>query len=117
MMDFMNLFGGGNPAQGMRMPTTGQGLDLYGGQPTSNLGMTMPGPNYGDGTGLKPPSSFGQMPTGMPKMDMQLAKMLLNESRTQAAPMQQMQQVQLPSGANQSYDQLMKMYGVRGLLG
>lgn len=117
MMDLMSLLSGANPAQGMRMPKAGPGLELYGGQPMPNLGMTMPGPNYGDGTGLKPPSSFGEMPTGMPKVDTRLAKMLLNESRTQAAPMQQMQQVQLPSGANQSYDQLMKMYGMRGLLG
>ncbi len=36
-----NLFGGGNAAGGMRMPQMGTGMDLYGGKPSMNLGMTM----------------------------------------------------------------------------
>lgn len=116
-MDFSNLFSRGNPAQGMRMPQTGQGFDLIGSQPISNLGMTMPGAGYGDGTGLKPPSTFAQMPTGGPGFDPRMAMMLLDQGKDQSAPMQQMQQVQLPGGSNQSYDQLMQMYGMRGLLG
>jgi hypothetical protein len=128
-----NYFGGGNAAGGMRMPQMGQGMDLYGGQPSSmNLGMTMPSNAYASadtGTGLKPPSSFGQMPTG--GMDMQSALRLLQgfggmggQQQQQQAPMPQMemtpmQAAQLPSGSNQSYEDLMKMYGVRsgGLLG
>ena len=127
-----DYFGGGNAAGGMRKPSMGQGMDLYGGQPSMNLGMTMPSNTYADsatGTGLKPPSSFGQMPTG--GMDMQSALGLLKafggmggQQQQQQAPMPQMemtpmQAAQLPMGGNQSYEDLMKMYGVRsgGLLG
>lgn len=116
-----NYFGGGNAAGGMRMPQMGQDMDLYGGQPSSNLGMTMPRNPYADmetGTGMMPPSSFGQMPTGGMNMQSALAAMqLLGVGGDQQQP--QMQQFQLPSGSNQSYEELLKMYGVRsgGLLG
>ncbi len=69
-----NLFGSGNAAGGMRMPPMGQGMDLYGGQPSSNLGMTMPRNIYASadtGTGMMPPSSFGEMPTGGMNMDVE----------------------------------------------
>ena len=122
MMDFMQLFGGGNAAGGMRKPPVGQGMDLYGGQPSMNLGMTMPRNTYADsatGTGMMPPSSFGQMPTG--GMDMSKAKLamaLLDAGKPQVEKMPaQMQPMQLPSGANQNYEQLLKMYGMTGLLG
>jgi hypothetical protein len=121
-----NYFGGGNAAGGMRMPQMGQGMDLYGGKPSMNLGMTMPSTPFPTdmGTGLKPPSSFGQMPTG--GMNMQTALGLLKgfggmggQPEQQPAPVPQMQMPQLPMGSNQSYEDLMKMYGVRsgGLLG
>jgi hypothetical protein len=121
-MNYMDYFGSGNAAGGMRMPQMGQGMDLYGGQPSMNLGMTMPSTPFPTdmGTGLKPPSSFGQMPTGGMNMQTALGAMQalggLMGKQQQQAPMQQ---VQLPSGSNQSYEQLMKMYGVRsgGLLG
>lgn len=113
-MDFTNLFGRSNPAQGMRMPSMGTGMDLYGGQPSQNLGMTMPSPNYGDGLGIKPPSSFGQMPSGGSGFDPSMAMMLLGNADKKEAPMQQ---PQLPGGSNQDYEQLLKMYGVGGLLG
>ncbi len=99
-----------------------------------NLGMTMPSNTYADsatGTGLKPPSSFGQMPTG--GMDMQTALGAMQAlgglmgQPEQQAPMPQMPQMeltpmqaaQLPMGSNQNYEELLKMYGVRsgGLLG
>ena len=122
MMDFMQLFGGGNAAGGMRKPPVGQGMDLYGGQPSMNLGMTMPRNPYADsatGTGMMPPASFGQMPTG--GMDMSKAKLamaLLDAGKPQVEKMPaQMQPMQLPSGANQNYEQLLKMYGMTGLLG
>jgi len=119
-----NLFGGGNAAGGMRMPQMGTGMDLYGGQPSMNLGMTMPRNTYADsatGTGMMPPSSFGQMPTGfdwksaLTSMDSLLGK----QEEQQQAPMPQMEMPQLPMGSNQNYEELMKMYGVRsgGLLG
>jgi hypothetical protein len=118
MMDYLsNLFGGGNAVGGMRRPPVGQGMDLYGGQPSMNLGMTMPRNTYADsatGTGMMPPSSFGQMPTGFSMNNPKLAMALLDAGKPQAAPMPQ---VQMPMGSNQSYEQLMKMYGVRGLLG
>lgn len=126
-----NLFGGGNAAGGLRKPSMGTGMDLYGGQPSMNLGMTMPSNTYADsatGTGLKPPSSFGQMPTG--GMDMQTALGAMQAlgglmgQPEQQAPMPQMeltpmQAAQLPMGSNQNYEELLKMYGVRsgGLLG
>jgi hypothetical protein len=122
-----NYFGGGNAAGGLRKPERGQGMDLYGGQPSSmNLGMTMPSTPFPTdmGTGLKPPSSFGQMPAGG-GMNMQNALGLLKAfggmggQQQQQAPVPQMQMPQLPMGSNQSYEDLMKMYGVRsgGLLG
>ena len=125
------LFGSGNAAGGMRMPPMGQGMDLYGGQPSMNLGMTMPRNAYASadtGTGIRPPSSFGEMPAG--GMDMQTALGAMQAlgglmgQPEQQAPMPQMeltpmQASQLPIGSNQSYEELLKMYGVRsgGLLG
>ena len=115
-----NYFGGGNAAGGMRMPQMGQGMDLYGGQPPSmNLGMGSTTPFPTDmGTGLKAPSSFGQMPAGF-DLKSALASMgsLLGKQEEQQQP--QMKPVELPMGSNQSYEDLMKMYGVRsgGLLG
>ena len=130
-MNFMDLFGSGNAAGGMRMPPMGQGMDLYGGQPSMNLGMTMPRNIYASadtGTGMMPPSSFGQMPTGGMNMQTALGAMQalggLMGQPEQQAPMPQMeltpmQASQLPMGSNQSYEDLLKMYGVRsgGLLG
>lgn len=129
-MNFMDYFGSGNAAGGMRKPEMGAGFDLYGGQPPSmNLGMSpssIPTNAFADsatGTGLKPPSSFGQMPTGGMNMQtalgaMQLLGGLMGKPE-QPAPVPQMQMPQLPMGSNQSYEDLMKMYGVRsgGLLG
>ena len=121
-----NLFGSGNAAGGMRMPPMGQGMDLYGGQPSMNLGMTMPRNTYASadtGTGMMPPSSFGQMPAGGMNMQTALGAMQalggLMGKPEQQAPMPQMQMQQLPMGSNQSYEDLLKMYGVRsgGLLG
>ena len=121
-----NLFGGGNAAGGMRMPPMGQGMDLYSSQPSSNLGMTMPRNTYASadtGTGMMPPSSFGQMPAGGMNMQTALGAMQalggLMGQPEQQAPIPQMQMPQLPMGSNQSYEELLKMYGVRtgGLLG
>lgn len=121
-----NLFGSGNAAGGMRMPGKGQGMDLYSSQPSSNLGMTMPRNTYASadtGTGMMPPSSFGQMPTGGMNMQTALSAMQalggLMGKPEQQAPIPQMEMPQLPMGSNQSYEELLKMYGVRtgGLLG
>jgi hypothetical protein len=119
-----NLFGGGNAAGGMRMPQMGTGMDLYGGKPSMNLGMTMPRNTYADsatGTGMMPPSSFGQMPTGFDWKSAltSMGSLLGKQEEQQQAPMPQMEMPQLPMGSNQSYEELLKMYGVRsgGLLG
>lgn len=121
-----NLFGSGNAAGGMRMPGKGQGMDLYSSQPSSNLGMTMPRNAYASadtGTGIMPPASFGEMPTGGMNMQTALGAMQalggLMGKPEQQAPIPQMQMPQLPMGSNQSYEELLKMYGVRtgGLLG
>ena len=115
-----NYFGGGNTAGGMRKPSIGQGMDLYGGQPSMNLGMTMPSTPFPTdmGTGLKPPSSFGQMPAGFDwKSALSSMGSLLGKQEEQQQP--QMKPVELPMGSNQNYEELLKMYGVRsgGLLG
>ena len=116
-----NYFGGGNAAGGMRKPSMGQGMDLYGGQPSMNLGMTMPSTPFPTdmGTGLKPPSSFGQMPTGGMDMQSTLGAMQLLGGLMGGQQQAPMQPVQFPMGSNQSYEELLKMYGVRsgGLLG
>lgn len=120
-MDLMQLLGMGNAAGGMRMPSMGGGMDLYGGQPSMNLGMTMPSNPYSTdmGTGIKLPDWFGKMPAGGTNMsNAKLVMSLLDAGKPQVQKMPaQIQQMQLPSGANQNYEQLLKMYGVRGLLG
>jgi hypothetical protein len=102
----------------------GTGMDLYGGQPSINLGMTMPRNTYADsatGTGMMPPSSFGQMPTGFDWKSAltSMGSLLGKQEEQQQAPMPQMEMPQLPMGSNQNYEELLKMYGVRsgGLLG
>jgi hypothetical protein len=121
-----NYFGGGNAAGGMRKPMIDDGFNpqmMSSNQPSMNLGMTMPSTPFPTdmGTGLKPPSSFGQMPAGG-GMNMQTALGLLKGfggMGGQQKEQPQMQEFQLPSGSSQSYEDLMKMYGVRsgGLLG
>jgi hypothetical protein len=119
-MNLMDYFGGGNAAGGMRMPQMGTGMDLYGGQPSSNLGLSMPSNPYATdmGTGIKPPSSFGQMPAGFDLQSaLTMAGSLLGKQEEQQKS--RLRPAQLPMGSGQSYEDLIKMYGVRsgGLLG
>lgn len=111
------LFGSGNAAGGMRMQS-GTGMDLYSTQPSLNLGMTMPKNPYADvetGTGINPPSSFGDMPAGFDLQSGLGALGSLLGGKQQQPKMQPfLSQVQLPSGSNLTYEQLLKMYGVRG---
>ena len=116
-MNFMDYFGTGNAAGGLRSPSMGSGMDLYGGQPSSNLGLTMPKNPYADmetGTGMMPPSSFGEMPAAGFDWQSGLGALgsLLGKQNQQKQP--QLKPVQLPMGSNQNYEQLLKMYGVRG---
>lgn len=116
-MNLYDLFGSGNAAGGMRMQG-GTGMDLYSSKPSSNLGLTMPRNPYADmetGTGMMPPSSFGQMPAGFDWKSglgalASMGSLLGGKGKQQP----QLQPVQLPMGSNQSYEQLLKMYGVRG---
>lgn len=122
-----NLFGGGNAAGGMRMPQMGQGMDLYGGKPSMNLGMGSVNrfANTDTGTGVMPSSLFGQMPAGFdfksvlgsPESLASMKSLLDEKEKKDKQP--ELQPVQLPMGSNQSYDELIKMYGIRsgGLLG
>ena len=119
MTDYLELLRKNNPASGLRKPMMGEGLDLYGTQPSLNLGMgdlMMPKNPYmtDAGTGINPPASFGQMPAVNPKMDASVAMSLLDAGKEKSA---NMQMPQLPGGSNLTYEQLMKMYGVTGLLG
>lgn len=113
-MNYLDLLRQNNPASGLRKPMMGEGFDLYGGVKNANLGMTMPSPDYGDGLGIKPPESFGQMPASKMNIDAGTAMSLLDAGKTKSA---NMQMPQLPGGSNLTYEQLMKMYGMTGLLG
>lgn len=114
MTDYLELLRKNNPASGLRKPMMGEGFDLYGANQKPNLGMTMPSPDYGDGLGIKAPESFGQMPAAKPNMDAGVAMSLLDAGKEKSA---NMQMPQLPGGSNLTYEQLMKMYGMTGLLG
>ena len=113
-MNYLDLLQKNNPASGLRKPMMGEGFDLYGANQKPNLGMTMPSPDYGDGLGIKAPESFGQMPAAKPNMDAGVAMSLLDAGKEKSA---NMQMPQLPGGSNLTYEQLMKMYGMTGLLG
>lgn len=117
-MNFMDLFGSGNAAGGMRMQG-GTGMDLYSSKPISNLGFTMPINPYADvetGTGMMPPSLFGEMPTTGFDWQSGLGALgsILGGKQQQPKMQPFLSQVQLPSGSNLTYEQLLKMYGVRG---
>jgi len=79
------------------------------------LGMRMPSPTYGDGLGIKPPESFGDV-SGMKFDPMQILSLLGGSGEEQQQQPPPMQPMQIPSGSNLSYEQLLKMYGVQGLL-
>lgn len=115
-MNFYDLFGSSNVAGGMRMQRGTTGMDLYSSQPSSNLGLTMPKNPYADvetGTGINPPSSFGEMPAaGFDwKSGLGALASIVGGKGQQQAPVKP---VELPMGSNQNYEQLLKMYGVRG---
>ena len=91
---------------GLRMPSVNYG---------DGQGMRMPTESYGDGLGIKPPASFGDVSgAASPQMNPMMAMSLLQQGQPQV---QEMPELRLPAGSNLSYEQLMKMYGVQGLLG
>ena len=121
-MNYLDLLQKNNPASGLRKPMIDEGFNaqmMSSTQPSLNLGMgdlVMPKNQYmtDAGTGINPPASFGQMPAANPKMDAGLAMSLLDAGQEKSA---NMQMPKLPGGSNLTYEQLMKMYGVTGLLG
>lgn len=91
---------------GLRMPSA-----TYG----DGQGMRMPTASYGDGQGIKPPASFGDVSSAAsPQMNPMLAMSLLQQAQPKA---QEMPELRLPAGSNLSYEELLKMYGIQGLLG
>lgn len=92
---------------GLRMPSANYG---------DGLGMRMPSPTYGDGLGIKPPESFGNV-SGKPFDPAAILSLLGEFGQEQQQQPLPMQPMQIPSGSNLSYEQLLKMYGVQGLLG
>jgi hypothetical protein len=114
MTDYLDLLRKNNPAGGLRKPMMGEDFEIYGGMSRPNLGMSAPSSTYGDGLGIKPPESFGQMPAAKPNINANLAMSMLEAGKEKSA---NMQMPQLPGGSNLTYEQLMKMYGMTGLLG
>lgn len=107
-MNYFDFFSMANPGAGLRKPAMGEGYQLYSDQPMSNLGLSMPSTDYGDGLGLKAPEFFGQMvnPSNINPM---LGFSLLDAGKKQSVAMPK---VQLPGGSNLTYEQLMKFYGL-----
>lgn len=90
----------------LRMPSSNYG---------DGQGMRMPTESYGNGLGINPPASFGNVSgASTPQMNPMMAMSLLQQAQPKV---QEMPTMQIPAGSNLSYEQLMKMYGVQGLLG
>lgn len=116
MFDFLggNLGQGSQYGGGLRMNPMSQYADGVGLRPqtpmmTQGEGMTM----------ASMPQSFGQMPSAGPSpMGMQNAMMAMNLMQAgqekAAAPMIQNN---IPMGRNMSYEDIMKSYGITGLMG
>lgn len=107
-MNYMNYLMQRNQAgqPSLRMPST-----TYG----DGQGMRMPTESYGNGLGINPPASFGDVSgAASPQMNPMMAMSLLQQAQPKV---QEMPTMQLPAGSNLSYEELMKMYGVQGLLG
>ena len=121
-MNYFDYFQQKNPAGGLRKPMIDEGFNaqmMSSTQPSLNLGMgdlAMPKNQFmtDAGTGINPPASFGQMPAANPGMNVGAALSLLDMGKEKSAGMVM---PQLPGGSNLTYEQLMKMYGVTGLLG
>ena len=91
---------------GLRMPSPDYG---------DGQGLRMPTESYGDGQGIKPPASFGDVSSAAsPQMNPMIAMSLLQQAQPKA---QEMPELRLPAGSSLSYEQLLKMYGIQGLLG
>lgn len=106
-MNYLDYFNQRNQAgqPGLRMPSPNYG---------DGQGMRMPTESYGDGQGINPPASFGNVSgASTPQMNPMMAMSLLQQSQPKP---QEMPALRLPAGSNLSYEQLLKMYGIQGLL-
>lgn len=102
-------------------PYSGGGLRMNQQSPYDDgIGLRAQTPMMTQGEGLtmaSMPQSFGQMPASQSPMGMQnamLAMNLMNAGQEKAMPMMQNN---IPMGRNMSYQDIMKMYGIQGLMG
>jgi hypothetical protein len=99
---------------------TGGGLRMNQQSPYDDgVGLRAQTPMMTQGNGMtmaSMPQSFGQMPTGgqMNAQGLMMASKLLDASQPQQAPMVQNN---IPMGRNMTYEDIMKMYGIQGLMG
>jgi hypothetical protein len=108
-------------------------FDFLGGQQYTGGGLRMGQPQYyEDGIGLRPqspmmtqgegmtmasmPQSFGQMPTSQ-SMDPQMAMYAVKTMQANQPQAQQLVKNNIPMGQSMSYQDIMKMYGIKGLMG
>jgi hypothetical protein len=98
----------------MRMPSNGMGYQDDG----TSLRMPTAAMPQGEGmTMASMPQDFGSMGGAGGQMNMQglmMASKLLGAAQPQQAPMVQNN---IPMGRSMSYQDIMKMYGIQGLMG
>jgi hypothetical protein len=93
----------GQPSLRMPSPSYGDGQ-----------GVKMRTESYGDGQGIKPPTSFGDVSSAStPQVNPMMAMSLLQQAQPKT---QEMPELRLPAGSNLSYEEILKMYGIQGLL-
>lgn len=115
MFDFL----GGNLGQGSQYVG---GLRMNQQSPYADgVGFNAPTASMAQGNGMtmaSMPQSFGQMPSGgqspMGMQNAMLAMNLMQAGQEKAAPMVQNN---IPMGRNMTYQDIMKMYGIQGLMG
>jgi hypothetical protein len=101
---------------------TGGGLRMNQQSPYDDgVGLRAQTPMMTQGDGMtmaSMPQSFGQMPIGgqapMGMQNAMLAMNLMNAGQEKAAPIAQNN---IPMGRNMTYEDIMKMYGIQGLMG
>ena len=108
-------------------------FDFLGGQQYSGGGLRMkPQSQYEDGIGLRPqtsmmtqgegltmasmPQDFGQMPSSQ-TIDPNMAMFAIKTMQANQPQAQQLVKNNIPMGQAMSYQDIMKMYGIKGLMG
>lgn len=111
-MAMFNFLGSPEYAGGIRMKPQSPYPDNVGFRPQTPMmaqgdGMTM----------ASMPKDFGQMPNSgamSGRMPMMMASQMLAAGQSQQTPMVQNN---IPMGRNMTYEDIMKMYGIQGLMG